>query len=102
VADDTAEVSVADNPAANRYEVSVDGKVVGFSAYVLRPDRVIFTHTEVDPALEGRGIGSRLARGALDDARTRGLRVTPRCPFIAAYVRRHPEYEDLVRLPGGG
>jgi uncharacterized protein len=91
---------VVDNPEMRRYEVHVDGELVGISAYVPRPDRLIFTHTEVDEALEGQGVGSRLARGALDDARARGLRVTPRCPFIAAYIRRHPEYQDLVDVPG--
>jgi predicted GNAT family acetyltransferase len=68
---------------------------VGFSAYRLVSDGIIFTHTEVDPAFEGRGIGSRLAAGALDDVRARGLRMTVKCPFIAAYLRRHPEYGDI-------
>jgi uncharacterized protein len=93
------DVRVVDNPQMRRYEIHLDGELVGISAYVPRPDRLIFTHTEVDEALEGQGMGSRLARGALDDARARGLRVTPRCPFIAAYIRRHQEYQDLVELP---
>lgn len=100
-AEKTGGVRVVDNPDLGRYELHVDGEIVGISAYVARPDRIIFTHTEVDEALEGQGLGSKLARGALDDARAKGLRVTPRCPFIAAYVRRHREYHDLVDLPGG-
>lgn len=92
---------VVDNPAQGRYELSLGERLVGFSAYVVRPARIVFTHTEVDGAYEGQGLGSMLARGALDDVRLRGLRVTPRCPFIAAYIRRHPEYEDLIAETGG-
>ena len=91
-----------DAPDASRYEARLvpnDGPAnpaVAFAAYVRRPGAIVFTHTEVPPALEGRGVGSRLARDALDDARRRGLAVIPRCPFVAAYIRRHPEYRDLV------
>lgn len=91
-------IEVADNQAESRYEVRVDGKVAGFTMY--RPEnggRVAFFHTEVDPAYEGKGLGSRLARGALDATRKQGKSVVARCPFIAGYVRRHPdEYADLV------
>jgi uncharacterized protein len=96
------EPRVKNNPELRRYEIRIGGEIVGISAYVERPGRIIFTHTEVDEEREGQGLGSKLARGALDDARARGLRVTPRCPFIAAYVRRHPEFNDLVDLPGSG
>ena len=96
---DTGEVRVSDNPDRRRYEIHLDGELVGFSAYVPRPGLIIFTHTEVDDVLEGRGLGSRLAREALDDVRARGLKVTPLCPFIAAYIRRQPEYQDLVEPP---
>lgn len=91
-----SELEVRNNPEARRYEALLEGKVAGFSEYRLAPDRIIFTHTEVDPALEGRGIGSDLARGALDDARERGLRVTPLCPFIRSFIGRHPAYAELV------
>jgi predicted GNAT family acetyltransferase len=57
----------------------------------------MFTHSEVDPAYEGQGYGSRLAREALEDAKRQGLQVIPMCPFIAAYIRRHPELIDIVR-----
>jgi uncharacterized protein len=99
---DRAGVVVSDNPSQGRYEARLNGELVGISAYIERPGRIIFTHTEVDENLEGKGVGSRLARGALDDVRARGLRVTPRCPFIASYIRRHPEYQDMVDLPGPG
>ena len=91
-----ADLTVRDNSEARRYEAVLDGEVVGVAQYRPGPGRLIFTHTEVDDAAEGRGIGSRLAAGALDDVRQRGLRATLHCPFISAYVRRHPEYADIV------
>ncbi len=94
------EPRVVDNPDRSRYEIHVGEERIGFSAYVVRPTRLIFTHTEVDEAVEGQGLGSKLAKGALDDVRARGLRITPRCPFIAAYIKRHPEYQELVVTPG--
>ena len=87
---------VANNADAGRYEVSLDGEPAGFAEYRLRDGRVIFTHTEVDSAFAGHGLGSSLARGALDDVRNRGLKAVPLCPFITAYIERHPEYQDLV------
>jgi uncharacterized protein len=94
-----ADVDVTDNPAERRYEARVEGDALaGFAAYRLRgEDVIVFTHTEVDPAHEGEGIGGALARGALDDVRARGeRRVVALCPFIAAWVRRHPDYQDLL------
>jgi uncharacterized protein len=93
---DGDDVEVVDNPAESRFEARLGDRVAGFSTYRLVGDRVVFLHTEVDPAYEGRGIGSRLVGGALDAVRGRGLRVTPRCPFVAAHIERHPEYADLV------
>jgi uncharacterized protein len=79
-----------------RYVITVDGGEAGFSTFALREGRLTFLHTEVDPAFAGRGLGNRLAAGALDDARANGWRVRPLCPFIAAYIERHPELADLV------
>lgn len=92
----TAEAQVSNNADSGKYEISLDGKPAGFAKYRLEDDRVVFTHTEVDSAFEGHGIGSTLARRALDDVRERGLHVVPLCPFIAAYIERHPDYRDLV------
>jgi predicted GNAT family acetyltransferase len=90
------DVEVRDNPAANRYEAWVDEELAGFAEYQPAGGRLVFVHTEVLPAFAGRGIGSRLAAGALNATRARGLKMTPRCPFIAAYIRSHPEYRDMV------
>ncbi len=79
-----------------RYVISVDGVDAGFSMYHLQDGVVTFMHTEVDPDFEGQGLGSALARGALDDARSRGLKVRALCPFIASYLQRHPQDQDLV------
>ncbi len=88
--------NVIDNPQASRYEIHVDGRLAGFVEYRNRPGRIVFTHTEVDAEYEGKGVGSALARGALDDVRARGLAVVPGCPFIKGWISRHPGYEDLV------
>ena len=93
---DDRHIVVADNPGEGRYELYVDGRLVGLATYVLSGQTMTIPHSEVQPSFEGQGLGARLARFALDDARERGLRVVPRCPFIAAYVKRHPEYADLI------
>lgn len=95
------ELVVIDNPAAARYEARLGEQVVGIAEYEREGDRIVFVHTEVDPNVEGRGVGSSLARGALDDARSRGLAVTVECPFIGAWIRRHSEYADLVTPASG-
>ncbi len=87
---------IHDNPDRNRYEITADGEPAGHAEYVRKGGRVIFLHTEIQPAFEGQGIGSALAVGALDDVRERGLTTVPLCPFIAGYIERHPEYDDLV------
>ena len=89
-------IVVRDNPDAGRYELFVSGKLAGLATYVLSDDTMTIPHTEVQPRFEGQGLGARLAKFALDDARRRGLRVVPRCPFIATYIERHSEYADLV------
>jgi predicted GNAT family acetyltransferase len=92
----SAQVAVRDNSAARRYELVVEGDVVGELLYRAFPDRIVLVHTEVLSSVEGRGFGARLVAGALDDIRARGLRVVPMCPFVRSYIRRHPEYDDLV------
>ena len=82
--------------AAGRYEITVDGELAGYAEFQLRDGGITFSHTVVDDAFEGRGIGSRLAKAVLEDAKAHGLRVTPRCSFIKSYIERHPEYLDLV------
>jgi uncharacterized protein len=89
-------IEVADAPDRDRYELSIDGEVVGYSAYRARPGLIAFVHTEVDERLEGRGLGDRLIRFALEDARARGLAVLPFCPFVNAFIERHREFEALV------
>ena len=91
---DTPEVT--DNADAHRYELHIGGELAGIALYRSGPGRIVFTHTEVMPAFEGHGVGGRLAKAALDDARRQGLQVVPQCPFIAEYIRRHPDYEDLL------
>jgi predicted GNAT family acetyltransferase len=86
---------VRDNAAAHRFELDVDG-ALAVALYRVDGDTIMFTHTEVPARLQGRGIGSKLVRGALDAARARGLRVVPLCSFVADYIRRHPEVQDLV------
>jgi predicted GNAT family acetyltransferase len=87
---------VVDNPESHRFEVLVDGEVAGFAEYRRTTSSVAFTHTVIDPAFEGRGLGSVLARGALDATREAGSPVLPYCPFIRGYIQRHPAYLDLV------
>jgi len=91
------ETSVVNEPEAERYAITADGAPAGFTQYRERPGLIAFVHTEVDPRFEGQGVGSALIRFALDDARARGLIVLPFCPFVNAYIQRHPDaYADLV------
>jgi uncharacterized protein len=91
-----ATIEVVDVPERHRFEIRVDGKRAGHAEYARKGNRLIFTHTEVDDAYEGRGLGSKLAGGALDAARAGDHPVVPLCPFIASYVEKHPEYDDIV------
>ena len=89
------EPEVRNNREAGRYELSTP-QGLAFAEYRPAGKAVMFTHTEVPEALEGQGIGSRLVKAALDDARTQGLQVIPMCPFVASYIREHREYLELV------
>ena len=90
--------TVLDVPDRSRFEVHADGHLAGFAQYRLEDTGlIVFTHTEIDDAFEGRGLGSTLVRAALDAARARGLAVRPDCPFFRGYVARHPDdYLTLV------
>jgi hypothetical protein len=102
----TDPIDIHDSPARHRYEARLDGSLAGFLAYEPSDGRLTLVHTEVDPAMEGRGIGSRLAAFALGDARSRDLRVTVLCPFVTSWLRGHPEYRDIIdrreRAPRSG
>jgi predicted GNAT family acetyltransferase len=89
-------IEVADAPERERYELSIDGEVVGYSAYRARPSLIAFVHTEIDERHQGRGLADRLIRFALEDARARGLAVLPFCPFVKSFIERHREFEALV------
>jgi len=89
-------INIADNVDAKRFEIKVDGRLAGFADYRLRAEKMVFTHTEIGDEFEGQGLGGKLAAAALDAARDTGLTVVPRCSFIASYIKRHPEYADLV------
>lgn len=86
---------VRNNEAQKRFEVAVNGRLA-LLEYILAGKNITYTHTEVPEELEGLGIGGKLARHALEFARDNGLKVIPLCPFVIAYLRRHPEYQPLV------
>ena len=90
------DISVIHNAEDARYEARLDGMLAGYVAYRVDGSTIVMTHTEVDPAREGQGIGSTLVSSALDDVRGRGLRVRPLCSFVRGYIERHPAYQDLV------
>ena len=92
-----SEVDVRNNPAENRYEAWLGDELAGFATYELRDAIIVFVHTEVDDDSEGEGVGSALARAALDDVRRDGeLQVVAKCPFIKGWIERHPDYQDLL------
>ena len=92
-----ADVHVTHNEAQNRYEARVGDELAGFAEYQLTDELVVFTHTEVDEAYEGKGVGGALARFALDGIRAEGThKVLPICPFIKGWIGKHPDYVDLV------
>jgi predicted GNAT family acetyltransferase len=88
-------MEIRDNRERSRFEAG-SGAALAVASYRRQGKRVTFTHTEVPPELRGQGVGEALAQAALEAARAEGLEVVPLCPFIAAYIRRHPEFADLV------
>jgi uncharacterized protein len=99
VPDDRAPTSkpvITDAKERERYEATVDGESAGFLEYVLKYGRLALVHTETKPEFAGQGIGSKIVRFALDDARARGLKVIAVCPYVQTYLTRHPEDDDIV------
>ena len=92
------QIAVVNNEAARRFEARL-GDEVAFTEYRLRDGAMILPHTVVPDAFSGKGVGSQLAKAALGYAREQGLEVVPTCPFIAGYIERHPDYQDLVAEP---
>ena len=90
-------VIVEDNPQASRFEATLDGQRVAVAQYERTGNQITFTHTIVAEAAQGYGVGGKLVKFALDKARTEDLAVIPQYPFVQSYLRRHPEYGDLVR-----
>lgn len=88
--------TVRNNTDKNRYELSVDGHLAA-TYYRIADGVITFIHTEVPDALAGRGVGSKLVKGALDQVRAAGLKVVPQCPFVRAYIEKHPDYNDLLK-----
>jgi predicted GNAT family acetyltransferase len=90
------DVEVNDNPDKSRFELTVDGAPAGFAAYRVRDGVVIVTHSEIDHAHRGGGLGAQLVIGTLDALRARGARVVPSCPFFARYVAQHHDWDDIL------
>lgn len=88
-------MAITHNAALSRFETTVDGRLC-VCVYHRRDGAALFTHTEVPPALQGRGIAAALVQAALDWARAEGLQVRPLCSYVAAYMRRHPATQDLL------
>jgi predicted GNAT family acetyltransferase len=92
------DVTIVDRPESSRYEAMVGGELAGFLDYRRGTERMLLRHTEVEPAFEGRGIGSALARRGLDDARAAGLSIIVTCPFITGWLEKHPDQADGVLI----
>ena len=87
---------IRDDPDHHRYVLEIDGEVVGLAVYHIRGGRYFFVHTEIQPGHDGEGLGSLLARTALDDVRAKGEKIVPICPFIATWIKRHPDYAEMI------
>ena len=92
----TEVTEVTDDPEQSRYELRVAGELAGFLTYHLRGEQISLNHTEVEPHFQGKGLATQLARLSLDDARKRGLAVLPFCPYVNSWIKKHPDYTDLV------
>lgn len=96
---DSESPTVRNVPERSRFEIEIDGSTAGFAAYTRRGDEIVLTHTVIDDGWEGRGLGSILARGAVLAVTQAGGTVVPRCPFIAAWLRKHPDTDVRIRWP---
>ncbi|MBB6612632.1 N-acetyltransferase [Pontibacter sp. Tf4] len=94
------EIEVKDNPAQHRFETTIEGHTAIID-YKLRPGVITVLHTEVPKELEGRGIAGAMTKFALEQIRERGLQLIPLCPYMRAYLKKHPEYQDLVKEDAG-
>lgn len=88
--------AINENAEKQRFEADLGDGSFGLVQYKLFPGKIAFVHTEVPPAHEGQGVGSALVRFALNFARDRGLKVVPICPFFAAFIKNHPDVQDLL------
>jgi uncharacterized protein len=93
---DTAHVTIENNTEKQQYEAKQDGKVVAFAEYRPIGQSIMFTHTEVNEDLEGKGVGSQLIRHALEDTKAQGMTAIPMCPFVKIFIQRHKEFIDVV------
>ncbi|MEO6472086.1 MAG: GNAT family N-acetyltransferase [Aeromicrobium sp.] len=96
IEDATTTTTVENNAARSRYEISVDGILAGFTEYVDQGDVLVFPHTEVFEEFGGLGLAAILVTQALDDVRANGRVIRPLCPYVAGFIAKHPEYQDLV------
>jgi uncharacterized protein len=92
-------LDIRNNEKESQFETTIDGHTALVAYDLEDPNRIVFTHTEVPEALSGRGIAGELARHGLDHARQQNLTVVPQCSYVAAYIKRHPEYQDLLATP---
>jgi uncharacterized protein len=93
---DTASIVIENNTDKQQYEAKLDGKVVAFAEYRPIGTSLMFTHTEVNEDLEGKGVGGQLIRFALEDTKTQSMTVIPMCPFVKLFIQRHKEFIDVV------
>jgi predicted GNAT family acetyltransferase len=93
---DSNSTEVRNNASRSRYEISLDGRLVGFADYRTDGDIVVFPHTEIEPSMRNQGLGAELVRGALDDVRERGNTIVAHCWYVGEYIDQHPEYADLL------
>lgn len=96
-----SDVEVSNNTELSRYEAHIDGKLAGFAEYHLRSSSIVFTHTEVGDEYGGQGVAGAIVRASLDEIRAAGVYdVVPLCPFYKGWIEKHPDYQDLVHVPG--